>query len=93
MVKRKKNSIGLFIWSIYMGEKAIITRIDFRQTFTIIFMAIFFIFMASPWLTLAIKSKAIKMWFYSIYRFCGDHFIGDDEINGAYKCPKPHEDI
>ena len=49
--------------------------------------------MAPPWLTLAIKSKAIKMWLYSIFRFCGDHFIGDDEINGACKCPKPHEDI
>ena len=93
MAKRKRNSICQFISSTYMGEKAIITRIDFRQTFTIIFMAVFFIFMASPWLTLAIKSKAIKMWLYSIFRFYGDHFIGDDEINGACKCPKPHEDI
>ena len=86
MAKRKRNSIGQFISSTYMGEKAIITRIDFRQTFTIIFMA-------SPLLTLSIKSKEIKMWLYSIFRFCGDHFIGDDEINGACKCPKPHEDI
>ena len=76
-----------------MGEKAIITRIDFRQTFTIIFMAVFFIFMVSPWLTLAIKSKAIKEWFYSIFRFYGEHFIGEDEINGTCKCPNPPTDI
>ena len=93
MAKRKRNSIGQFISSTYMVEKAIITRIDFRQTFTIIFMAVFFIFMVSPWLTLAIKSKTIKVWLYSIFRFYGEHFIGEVEINGGCKCPKPHDDI
>ena len=43
MAKRKRNSIGQFISSTKMGEKAIITRIDFRQTFTIIFM-VFMVF-------------------------------------------------
>ena len=93
MAKRKRNSIGQFISTTHMGQKALLLPTDFQHKFVSIFMAIFILFMASPWLTLAIKSKAIQMWIYSIFQFYRDHFIGEEEIIGTNRCPKPNGDI
>ena len=93
MAKRKRNSLGQFIPSAYMAQKERFLQMDFLQRIIAIFMVLLFLFMASPWLTLALKSKTLKMWIHSISKFYGEHFIGEDEINGRYKCPKPQEDI
>ena len=93
MAKRKRNSIGQFISSTYMGKDLELAQTDFQKKFITIFMVIFILFMASPWLTLAIKSKTIQMWIFSIFQFYRDHFIGEEEIGEANKCPKPNGDI
>ena len=57
---------------------------NFMQKTKTIFMVLFFILMASLWITLAIKSKQIKIWIYSLFQFYTRHFISEDEINDKY---------
>ena len=52
-----------------------------------IFMVLIFILIASPWLTLAIKSKQIKIWINLVFQFCARHFISEDEIKERFCTP------
>ena len=94
MVKRQRNSIGQFMSasSVYNGQKNRITQNNYIQKAKMVFMALFFILMASPWITLAMKSKQIWIWLYSIFSFYTRHFINEDEINTRV-CTPNKEDI
>ena len=94
MVKRKRNTIGQFVSSSSMsiGSKNGLLQENLMQKAKTIFMVLIFILMASPWLTLAIKSKQIKIWIYSVFQFCTRHFISEDEIKERF-CTPTNEDI
>ena len=89
MVKRKRNTIGQFISSSSMsiGSKNRLLQENFMQKAKTIFMVLFFILIASPWLTLAIKSKQIKIWINLVFQFCARHFISEDEIKERFCTP------
>ena len=93
MVKRKRNSIGQFIPSGCVDKMTVFANENLQQKLVTIFMVLLFLVMASPWITLAIKSKTLKIWINSIFYFYEKHFIEEDEINGACKCPNPPTDI
>ena len=93
MVKRKRNSIGQFIPSGCVDKMTVFANENLQQKLVTIFMVLLFLVMASPWITLAIKSKTLKIWINSIFYFYEKHFIGEDEINGDCKCPNPPTDI
>ena len=93
MVKRKRNSIGQFIPSGCVDKMTVFANENLQQKLVTIFMVLLFLVMASPWITLAIKSKTLKIWINSIFYFYEKHFIGEDEINGACNCPNPPTDI
>ena len=62
MAKRQRNKIGQFISpnSVTAYQKTTIFQANFWQKGKAIFMVLFLVFVASPWITLAIKSKQIK---------------------------------
>ena len=93
MAKRRGNSIGQFISSTSIGQKAELMQADFQQKIITIFMSIFILFIISPWLTLAIKSKTIQIWIYSIFQFYKNHFIGEEEIVESNKYPRHNGEI
>ena len=63
-------------------------RVDLsNQRFFSLAMAIFFIFVASPWLTILFKLKKIKLLVSSVLQFYNGHFIGEDEELTKCKCP------
>ena len=93
MAKRKRNSMGQFIPSGCVEKETALDNENYLQKLVTIFMFFFFLVMASPWITLAIKSKTLKIWINSIFYFYEKHFIGEDEINGTCKCPNPPTDI
>ena len=90
MVKRKRNSIGQFITNknLFEGIKSGNISSFIMNKISAIFMVIFFLLLVSPWLTLIIKSKQLKIFLYSLLNFYSEHFINDDEINGS-KCKGP----
>ena len=94
MVKRRRNNIGQFIssTSTSSGSKAKFFQENLLQKAKSIFMVLFFLFMASPWLTLAIKSKQIRIWIYSLLQFYSKHFINGEEVMNGF-CTPTKEDI
>jgi hypothetical protein len=63
-------------------------RVDLsNQRFFTLTMAIFFAFVASPWLTILFKLKKIRMLAKSILQFYNGHFIGEDDELTQCKCP------
>ena len=62
MAKRQRNTNGQFISpnSVTAYQKTTIFQANFWQKGKAIFMVLFLVFVASPWITLAIKSKQIK---------------------------------
>ena len=93
MAKRRRNNIGQFIPSISVDQKAAFFTINFWQRIIAIIMALFFFLLLSPWITLAIKSKQLKYWVYSLLKFFADHFISEDELENGAKCKKNQGDI
>ena len=83
MVKRKRNSIGKFIYSssAHIGPKGGLPQENILQKIITVFMALLFAFIISPWLTLAIKSKKMKNFVFSLLQFYSKHFISEDELN------------
>ena len=72
MVKRKRNSIGQFITNknLFEGIKSNnISSFIMNKISAIFFMVIFFLLLVSPWLTLIIKSKQLKIFLYSLLNF------------------------
>ena len=69
MVKRKKNAIGQFITSAsaHIGSTRGLSQENLFQKIITVFMALLFVFIISPWLILAIKSKKRKI---SFLHFC-----------------------
>ena len=59
MVKRKRNSIGQFIPSGCVDKMTVFANENLQQKLVTIFMVLLFLVMASPWITLAIKSKTL----------------------------------
>ena len=94
MVKRKRNRVGQFISSAstYIGPKAGFLEENYFQKVITVFMALFFVLVVSPWLTLAIKSKKLKDFFYALFQFYSKHFISEDELNGGF-CSSKKGDI
>ena len=94
MAKRQRNTIGQFISpnSVTACQKTMIFQANFWQKGKAIFMVLFLIFVASPWITLAIKSKQIKKWTYLLLQFYSKHFINADEIKLS-SCTPTKEDI
>ncbi len=93
MAKRMRNNIGQFIPKNLMEKEPILFPKNFWKRTIQYFVVLFFLFMASPWLAIAVKSKILKLWIYSIFKFYNTHFIGEDEINQANKCPTPQKDL
>ena len=93
MAKRRRNNIGQFIPSISVDQKAVFFNINFWQRIIAIIMALFFFLLLSPWITLAIKSKQLKYWVYSLLKLFADHFISEDELENGAKCKKNQGDI
>ena len=96
MVKRERNKIGQFVSVTSMAKNTGVPfEIIFHKAF-IIFMVIFLFAMACPWITLAIKSKTIKIWVFCLIDFCNSHFVGIDESresNDAYVTAKDPNDL
>ena len=95
MVKRRRNNIGQFISSasIYTGQKEMLFHKTWFQKSITFFMALLFIFIASPWITLAIKSKNLQFWIYALLKFYRRHFVSDDEYSSGYCTSTNKEDI
>ena len=94
MAKRRRNTSGQFISSspIAIGSKALILQENWHETAKTFFMVLFLLLMASPWITLAIKSKQIKILISSIFQFYSKHFINAEEMNNGF-CTSTKEDI
>ena len=93
MAKRKRNSIGQFTSndSGFTGSKFVKSSNNYLAKISALFMTIFFLFMVSPWLTLVLKSKKLKLFLYSLLRFYSDHFINDEEILNSSKCKNQND--
>ena len=86
MVKRKRNAIGQFISSAstHIGSTSGLIQENFFQKIITLFMALLFAFIISPWLSLAVKSKKMKNFVFSILQFYSKHFINEDEFNKGF---------
>ena len=94
MGKRKRNAIGQFISSAsaHIGSTGGIIQENFIQKIIALFMALLFAFIISPWLTLALKSKKMKNFVFSLLQFYSKHFISEDEFNEGF-CNTKKDDI
>ena len=62
MVKRERNKIGQFIPIASVAKSAGLSfEVIMQRAFSIL-MAIFLFLIVCPWVALAIKSNAIKLW-------------------------------
>ncbi len=93
MAKRKRNDMGQFVSNFSMDNDPKSLQEELWKKTIQIFMVIFLLFMVSPWVTIALKSKSLKFWINSIVQFYSKHFVGDDEINDGYACSKTPKDI
>lgn len=93
MPKRTRNKLGQFESRNLMDAKPEIVFAKATQMILKLFMAIFLLFMASPWLTLLLKSKKIQSLFYLIIDFCDTHFMFEDGNNRVSKATKNGNDI
>ena len=71
MEKRKRNTIGQFISSAssHIGPKGGLIQENFLRRVITVFMALLFALIISPWITLAVKSKKMKNFVFSILQF------------------------
>ena len=81
MTKRTRNKLGQFTSFTLKDPKPEIFFAKATQMIFKLFMVIFLLFMASPWLTLLLKSKKIQRLLYLINDFCDSHFM--IEVSGA----------
>ena len=93
MPKRTRNKLGQFESRNLMDAKPEIVFAKATQMILKLFMAIFLLFMASPWLTLLLKSKKIQSLFYLIIDFCDTYFMFEDGNNRVSKATKNANDI
>ena len=96
MVKRARNKIGQFISISSMAKNQHLPFIKIFHKVLNVLMAIFLLFLVCPWITLAIKSKMLKEWTYTLINFCNSHFVGIDEFNdsnSAYEAKKDPNDL
>ena len=94
MPKRRRNSIGQFILSDYGEFKrndGASHRDKAKKKSITIFIAIFFIILASPWIALLLKSKNLRTIILGLEKFFGDHFINDDEFLGVKWTKTPND--
>ena len=86
MVKRKRNTNGQFISSAstYICSKRGLIQEDFFQKIITVFMVLLFALIISPWITLAVKSKKMKNFVFSLLQFFSSHFISEDELNEGF---------
>ena len=94
MGKRKRNAIGQFISSAsaHIGSTSGLIQENFFQKIITLFMVLLFAFIVSPWLTLAVKSKKMKNFVFSLLQFYSKHFISEDEFNEGF-CNTKKDDI
>ena len=86
MVKRKRNAIGRFISSAstHIGSASGLIHENFYQKIITLFMTLLFAFIISPWLTLAVKSKKMKNFIFSLLQIYSKHFISEDKFNEGF---------
>ena len=92
--KRRRNSIGQFISSDYGEFKrngGTSHRDKAKKKSITIFIAIFFIILASPWIALLLKSKNLRTIILGLEKFFGEHFINDDEFLGVKWTKTPND--
>ena len=92
MPKKQRNKLGQFISSNMMAQKSNYIKDSSIHRFSALFMAMFLIFVASPWLTILVKLKKIRMIITSIVQFYNAHFIGEDEELTKLKCQRNGND-
>ena len=92
MPKKLRNKLGQFISLNMMTQKSNYVKHSQTHRFSTLVMAIFFIFVASPWLTILFKQKKIRMLITSILQFYNYHFIGEDEELTKLKCQRNGND-
>ena len=68
MVKRKRNTNGQFISSAstHIGSKSGLIQEDFFQKIITVFMTLLYSLIISLWITLAVKSKKMKNFVFSL---------------------------
>ena len=83
MPKKQRNRLGQFISSCSMDKNPLFLKGASNQKIPSFLMAIIFIVLASPWLTIFFKSRKIRVFLNLIIEFYNTHFIAEgDELNG-----------
>ena len=93
MTKRTRNKLGQLEFSNLTDAKTEIVFPEGTQMIFKLIMVLFLLFMASPWLTLWLKSKKIQRLLYLIIDFCDTHFMFEDGNNRVSKETKNGDDI
>lgn len=82
---KTRNKIGQFVSLKSLEQNKDFSFQKIYKKVILIFMALFFLVLASPWITLLWKSKNIQLILGAIVKFCNEHFISEDEIKQKSK--------